>query len=271
MELSVFQIVLISVLSMSASIIGALGTTYGWYTLGRPLVASFFVGLIIGDVSTAIYLGSAVQIVYIALVTPSGLVAADLDAVSYIGIPLAIAMVKGAGFDPAGPEAQALAVSLCVAIGTIGTILFYGTSMANLGWQEIGWKAFKARDYKLLEIVTFFASLVSHFVIRFIPTFIILRFGLPYIADIQRLLPMDSVLMKTMFIAGTLLPAVGVAILLAMIVKKPFDFIVFAFGFLLARVLGINLIGAAIIGAFFGYLNYKFVYESYEANKERES
>ena len=60
----------------------------GNYTLGRPLVAGLIVGLIMGDVQTGIYLGAAIQVVYIALVTPGGTVSADVRAISYIGIPL---------------------------------------------------------------------------------------------------------------------------------------------------------------------------------------
>ncbi len=59
------------------------GTTVGNYTLGRPLVA----GLVVG-VQTGIIVGAAIQLVYIALVTPGGTVSADVRAVSYIGIPL---------------------------------------------------------------------------------------------------------------------------------------------------------------------------------------
>lgn len=37
-------------------------------------------------------------------------------------------------------------------------------------------------------------------------------------------LPMDGIAMKTLFTVGSLLPAVGVAILLKQVVKKPLDF-----------------------------------------------
>ena len=43
------------------------------------------------------------QVVYIALVTPGGTVSADVRAVSYIGIPLAMIAVKSLGLDPASP------------------------------------------------------------------------------------------------------------------------------------------------------------------------
>ena len=60
-------------------------------------------------------------------------------------------------------------------------------------------------------------------------------------ADDKTYLPMDGVAMKTLFTVGSLLPCVGIAILLKQIVTKAIDFIPFFFGFTLAAALGINL------------------------------
>ena len=99
--MSLFQAILIGIMSCTAaSTIACLGTTVGNYTLNRPLVASLFVGLILGDVQGCILIGIPMQVMWIALVTPGGTVASDLRAVSYIGIPLAYvgAKVAGIGF-----------------------------------------------------------------------------------------------------------------------------------------------------------------------------
>ena len=80
------------------------------------------------------------QIVYIALVTPGGTVSADVRAVSYIGIPLAMVALKSYGLAALSVEGAALATSFGTMVGTLGTVLFYGTATANLAWQHIGWK-----------------------------------------------------------------------------------------------------------------------------------
>ena len=54
--------------------------------------------------------------------------------------------------------------------------------------------------------------------------------------------------MKTLFTVGSLLPCVGIAILLKQIVTKAIDFIPFFFGFTLAAALGINLVSATVVG-----------------------
>lgn len=257
MEIHVIQAVLLGLCACLSSMPGLGGTTFGNYTLGRPLVAGLIVGLILGDVQSGIIIGAAIQVIYIALVTPGGTVSADVRAVSYIGIPLAICAVKGMGLDSASPQAQAMAAALGAAVGTLGTVLFYGTATMNLIWQHIGWKAVEKGDFGKLYLVDMGLPWISHLVFSFLPTFIITLSGAGMVDVMKAYLPMDGIAMKTLFTVGSLLPAVGVAILLKQVVKKVLDFITFFFGFTLAACLGLNLIASAIIGTFFAIVNYK--------------
>ena len=70
-------------------------------------------------------------------------------------------------------------------------------------------------------------------------------------------LPMDGIAMKTLFTVGSLLPAVGIAILLKQVATKPVDLLVFLFGFTLAACMGLNLIAASVVGGFFAVINYR--------------
>lgn len=259
MQIQIWQALLLAIMASLTSVIGALGTTYSWYTLSRPLVASLVVGIILGDVKTSIMVGAAIQVVYIALVTPGGTVSADLRAVCYIGIPLAVAAVKGAGLDPSSVQGAGLAVSIGALVGTIGTVMFYSTATMNLIWQQIGWKAIDKLNYRIIYLTNFVFPLISHFVIAFLPTFFITYYGTDVIANLKQWLPMDGIPMKTMFTLGTLLPAVGIGILLKQVVQNPVDLIVFFFGFTLAAALKINLVGAAFVGAMIAFLNYKII------------
>ncbi len=117
MQISLIEAILLGVMSVLAgSTPAALGTTVGNYTLNRPLIGGLFVGLILGDVPGAIQIAIPMQVLYIALVTPGGTVAADLRAVSYIGIPLAYVAVKGAGLDFGSEQAGGLAVSIAALV-----------------------------------------------------------------------------------------------------------------------------------------------------------
>ena len=257
MEINVIQAALLGLFACLASMPGMGSSTIGNYTLGRPLVAGLIVGLIVGDVQTGIIVGAAIQVIYIALVTPGGTVSADVRAISYIGIPLSIAAIKGLGIDPSSSEAAQMAAALGAAVGTLGTVLFYGTATMNLLWQHIGWNAVDKGDFKKLYLVDMGLPWISHLVCSFIPTLIITKMGSNMVDVLKTALPMDGMAMKTLFTVGSLLPAVGIAILLKQVVNKSTDMLTFLFGFILAAFMGVNLIGAAIIGGFFAVMNFK--------------
>ena len=261
MTISIFQAVLLGIFACLASLPGMGGTTIGNYTLGRPLVGGLAVGIILGNVQLGIIVGAAIQVVYIALVTPGGTVSADVRAVTYIGIPLAMLSISAQGLDPSSDAATGLAAALGAAVGTLGTVLFYGTATLNLVWQGIGWKAVEGGKWdnikKTIPLVETVLPWVSHILFSFIPTVVICMAGPTMVDLMKEYLPMDGLAMKTLFTVGSLLPAVGVGILCKQVITKPLDWVTFAVGFLLAAVMGCNLIASAIIAVFFALINFE--------------
>lgn len=257
MEISWIQAILLGIFACLSSMPGLGGTSIGNYTLGRPLIGGLVCGLILGDVQTGILVGCAMQVVYIALVTPGGTVSADVRAVSYIGIPLAMVALHSYGLSAGSAEGASLATSFGTMVGTLGTVLFYGTATINLVWQHVGWKAVEKRQYKKLYLVDMGLPWISHIICSFIPTMIMCKLGADVVELIKTALPMDGLAMKTLFTVGSLLPCVGIAILLKQIVKKAADFVPFFFGFVLAAAMGINLVSATIVAGMFAIINYK--------------
>lgn len=257
MEISWIQAILLGLFACLSSMPGMGGTSFGNYTLGRPLVGGLVCGIILGNIPMGILVGCAMQVVYIALVTPGGTVSADVRAISYIGIPLAIVALNSYGLDAASKEGAALATSFGTMVGTLGTVLFYGTATINLLWQHMGWKAVEKRQYHKLYIIDMGLPWISHLACSFIPTVIMCKLGSNVVELIKTTLPMDGLAMKTLFTVGALLPCVGIAILLKQIVKKATDFIPFLFGFVLAASMGINLVSATVVAAMFAIINYK--------------
>ena len=257
MEISWIQAALLGLFACLSSMLGLGGTSIGNYTLGRPLIGGLVCGIILGDIYTGILVGVAMQVVYIALVTPGGTVSADVRAVSYIGIPLAMIALKSYGLDAGSADGQAMATSFGTMVGTLGTVLFYGTATINLVWQHMGWKAVENGNFKKLYLVNMGLPWISHIICSFIPTLIMCKMGAPMVDLIKSYLPMDGIAMMTLFTVGSLLPCVGIAILLKQIVTKAIDFIPFFFGFTLAAALGINLVSATIIAGMFALINYR--------------
>ena len=63
--------------------------------------------------------------------------------------------------------------------------------------------------------------------------------------------------MLTLLSVVSLLPFLGIVILLKHIVAKAIDFIPFFFGFTLAAALGINLVSATVVAGMFALINYR--------------
>lgn len=257
MQISWIQAILLGLFACLSSMPGMGGSSIGNYTLGRPLIGGLVCGIILGDIPTGIMVGCAMQVVYISLVTPGGTVSADVRAVSYIGIPLAMVALSSYGLDAASTEGAALATSFGTMVGTLGTVLFYGTATINLLWQHMGWKAVEKREYKKLYLVDMGLPWISHLVCSFIPTMIMCKMGANVVELIKTALPMDGIAMKTLFTVGALLPCVGIAILLKQIVKNVTDFVPFLFGFVLAASMGINLVSATVVASMFAILTYR--------------
>lgn len=257
MTISWFQAAILGLFACLSSMPELAGTTIGNYTLGRPLVGGLVCGLILGDIKTGIICGVAMQLVYIALVTPGGTVSADVRAVSYIGIPLAMVAIHSQGLSADSADAANLAKSMGTLVGTIGTVLFYGTATMNLVWQHIGWRAVEKGQFRQLYKVDWLYPWVSHLVFSFLPTLVMCKLGATAVTAMKDALPMDGIPMKTLFTVGALLPCVGIAILLKQIVEKVTDFIPFFVGFTLAASLGLNLVSCAVISLIFAVLFYE--------------
>ncbi len=256
--MSLFQAIIIGILSCTAaSTIAALGTTVGNYTLNRPLIAGLLVGIVMGDISGVIQIAIPMQVMWIALVTPGGTVASDLRAVSYVGIPLAYVGAKAAGMDFSGEQAQGLASSISAMTGVIGITLFYGTAMMNLIWQHIGWARIDKGDIECVGKIDTIYPLISHFVLSFLPVTLLCYYGSGAVESLFQSLNTDVWYVKAILAVGSVLPAVGIGILLKSVVSKTTDLLYFLLGFSLAASMGLSLIAATTIGAVFALINYQ--------------
>ena len=63
MEISMFQAILLGLCACLSSMPGLGGTTFGNYTLGRPLVAGLIVGIILGDIRSGIIIGTSIRLI----------------------------------------------------------------------------------------------------------------------------------------------------------------------------------------------------------------
>ncbi|WP_155286867.1 PTS mannose/fructose/sorbose/N-acetylgalactosamine transporter subunit IIC [Lacticaseibacillus zhaodongensis] len=233
------------------------GQAVGNYTIGRPLVGGLVCGLVMGDMKLGIACGVAMQLVYIALVTPGGTVSADVRAISYIGIPLAMVAITSQGLNPLGGSAANLAKSVGTLVGTVGTVLYYAVATMNLVWQSFGWKDVKSGKLDKLTAVNFGWPWISHAMFSFIPTMLLTHYGATAVTALRTALPMDGLAMKTLFTVGGMLPCVGIAILLRQIINNVADFVPFFVGFTFCASLHLNLVAVTVISLMFAIVMYE--------------
>lgn len=243
--MSVLQMVLISLFIYLGAIGSIVGNTIGWYTLGRPLVASFVVGLILGDVQTAMVVGIPLQVMYLGNVTPGGAVAWDLSYATYIG-------TAGAILFGSGLEATALIGVATVFAGIGGLVgqLMWNISYAlNVPLNRVAAKYAEAGDTKHMYIPNVVLGQTIGFLCRFVPAMLVLG-GMTAVstqADFASIIPDYVVTCLTTF--GGMMAALGMGILLSFLLKKNWYVVIFLAGFILVTYFSLPMMGVAIVAA----------------------
>ncbi|MDO4467493.1 MAG: PTS sugar transporter subunit IIC [Bacillota bacterium] len=258
MTITWLQAFLLGLFACLSSVTGMGGTTIGNYTLGRPLVGGLICGIILKDIQTGVLVGCAIQIVFIALTTPGCVVSADVRAICYIGIPLAMIALRVYGLSATSIQGAALATSYGAFIGILGTKLCTATIKMNNIWVNKGWISIQNHNYQEAYKVNMFYPWIAHFFFSFLPSLILCRFGYEIVETIKIILPLNSIIMKTILAGGILIPCIGIANVLQVMVQNPLEFIPYFFGFTLAASLKINLVSCATIAAMFAYVFYQF-------------
>lgn len=218
------------------------GLTGGWYTITRPLVSGMIVGLILGDIKEGILIGVAIQAVYIAMVTPGGQMPADLNFVAFPAI--ALAMLSNASTE--------VAVTLATTIGIIGTIVFNLYQVLNSFWNHRAVAALEEENYKKFRWNAIFGPQLLNFILRFVPSFLVIFFGSSFAKELLDSMP--QYLIDVMSYLGGTLPAIGIAMLLTAVVKENSLFLFFLLGFVCVVFLKLNMIALTIIAAVFAYM-----------------
>lgn len=241
--MSMIQIVLVALFIYLGSIGSIVGNTIGWYTLGRPLVASFVVGAIMGDIPTAMMVGIPLQIMYMGNVTPGGAVAWDLSYATYIGT--AGALVFGKGMETT--EIIGLAVVFAGIGGLVGQLMWNVSYALNLPLNRIANKYAEAGETKKMFIPNVVGGQLIGFACRFIPAVIVLTSmtAASAQADFASLIPGWVTTLLGIF--GGMMAALGMGIILSFLVKKKYHFAIFLVGFIMVTYFGLSMMGVAVV------------------------
>jgi mannose/fructose/N-acetylgalactosamine-specific phosphotransferase system component IIC len=212
----------------------------GFFGLYRPLVAGFFVGVIFGNPVAGAEIGAAINILYLGFISAGGSIPADPSVAGWIGTALAL----GAGLD-----AQA-AISLGVAVGLLGTIIFFTRMSVDASFAHIADGAAERGDIGGVARANWLYPQVFLFAISFIPAFLAVYAGTDQVKNFIDWLNTNAPwVLRGFEIAGGLLPAIGIAMNMRFIFRGtvwPYFFI----GFVMAAASsgGLNIFTIGVVG-----------------------
>lgn len=231
MELSVIQIILLTLLAYFK----VLECSTTQVTAFNTVVYGFLAGLILGDVQTGLEVGATLQLMSMGVVAVGGSSMPDYPVAAIITTTIAVTTGQG------------------IAAG-----LALGLPVGMLGVQfDVAWKIFngfitrKAMAYaekkefnKMLRVTL--VSTVTAGLTAAIPVFVSITLGINVVSSVLEFLP--DWFTNGLQIAGGMLPAVGIAMLLMyMPVKKLWNYL--AVGFVFSAYLNVPILGIAILGA----------------------
>jgi len=219
-----------------------------FFTLYRPLVAGFLVGLILGDPAQGTLIGAAINVPYLGFISAGGNLPADASLAGWIGTTVALA----SGLDPTK------AVAIAFGLGLLGTIIFYGRMAVDSVFAH--WADARAERADIAGVA--FMNLVPGqaflFVVSFVPVFWLALNGPTAVQDALNALPVWTV--NGLVIAGGILPAIGIALNMRFIFRGsaiPYFFI----GYILMTAThnSLSLVVVAALGLALAYLHLSFV------------
>lgn len=219
------------------------GMSGGFYIVGRPLVAGLLVGLAFGDVKAGVLCGLAVQAVFIANLSTGGATNSEITYAAYGGIGLALATTKDTG----------VAVTLSVFLGQTFGLIFYNTRMALYSfWNNKAEHAAETNNTWGIVLNHLFYPQITTFILRAVPVFLAIYYGSGLVDWLLANVP--EVITKIISVLGGVLPALGIAMLMNIVIKSKIQLIFFFAGFVLLAFAGLSMVALVFISALVAYL-----------------
>ncbi|EST89158.1 PTS sugar transporter subunit IIC [Vagococcus lutrae] len=251
MDISITQALLIALITGFCYA----GQLLGIYT-NRALVMSFFVGVILNDIPTALTMGAIAELAYMGFgVGAGGTVPPNPVGPGIVGTIMAITM-KNQGVTP--ESALALSFPFAVLFQLVTTAL-YSLFAGTTSRAEKLIKEGKFNRFNWLANSTFISFFVTGFAIGFFASV-----SRPALQTFVEALP--EWLIKGFSVAGGLIPAIGFAMIMSVMLDKkliPYALL----GYICAAYLQLPTMAIALVGTVFALITYYSKQNTESANK----
>ena len=214
----------------------------GLFHIHRPLVTGCVVGLILGDMKTGLIVGASLELVWMGMVPLAGAQPPNVVIGGVMGTSFAIL----AKLEPTA--AIGLAVPFAVAVQGLITLLFTVFSPV----MHKADKYAEGADTKGIEKINYL-GLVVLFVFYFIIAFLPILLGADAATSLVQAMPVW--LIDGLNVAGGIMPAIGFAMLLRIMLKK--EYIAYLIiGFVLVTYLKLSIMAVALIAVSIALCDY---------------
>lgn len=234
------KIALIIVVQLVKTILGYFSLVPG--ASGGVLFNGVTTGLILGDLPTGLALGGTYELMNIGLNPLGESVVPNYNLGSIVGVFFAITV------DPATGTAMGIVVA------TLATMLNTFSWYPSFIFKGLMEKALRNHQWKMVEVWEICNWLPSFIIATAIPVGVVCGVGQSLANAMVEFVP--TWLTNGFTVAGNALPALGFAIVLrSMSVNKNIEYLLL--GFALYAFMGVNTVGAAIIGGALALIKYK--------------
>lgn len=213
------------------------------FGLPKPVIAGMFAGIIMGDLSTGLLVGGTIQLMNLGVSNYGGASIPDYMSATLIATALTVSTGQGVEF----------AVGIGVPAALLLVQLDILARMTNTFFQHKAEAYAEKRDYKNVKLMNIL-GVIPWSLSRFVPVFVILFFGADVVDTILAASPVWF--LDGLKVAGGLLPAIGIAILLKYLPLKTYaPYLVV--GFAIAAYLNVPVLGIALIGGAVAFIRFK--------------
>lgn len=202
----------------------------------RPLVAGLIAGIFLGDIQTGVLVGAALETIFLGMVDVGGSVTVEPVTATVLGV----AFVSAMGMD------QGTAVALAVPIGLLGGLVFsvIHLSISSLAAPLIE-RAAATGDPKKVNLVWFVGGGIKYLMVAALSFFGVLLGAEPMSVVMDQI---PSQVIAGLTASGSLLPAIGMAMLMKMLWDSKIA-IYWFLGFIMVAYMGLGTVGVAAFGA----------------------
>lgn len=210
--------------------------------ISRPIVAGALTGLVLGDLKTGIIVGATIELAFMGAITIGASKPPDVIAGGVLGTAFAIVTGKGTGF----------AITLAFPVAALYLIIDNLLTMLILPiFLRMGDKYAQEGNVKKLNRMNLYGFITVKSLPRAFFVGIAFYLGGPVMTHLLNLIP--NYVQNGINIAAGIMPALGFALLLEMILKKDVA-IYFVLGFALYSYLKVPILGISIFAICLVYI-----------------